>query len=292
MTQWFMLTIPIISTKETPIFAEYPNMLFTIERRTTKKELRILFDRHDVKKFVIGIEKGKNGLRHYQIRLETSDPEFFNRFHAQIPQANIREAESHSLDYERKEGRFWKYDDNPDILKCRFGKPRKEQQRALEALQRTNDREIVVWYDSTGKIGKSWLCAHLWETGKAYYIPPYVASPAAMVQDIASDYMKHGWKDYAVVDIPRSWEWTDTLNTVIEAIKDGLIKEMRYSSDTVNIRGCKLLVLTNTVPQLDALSKDRWIILNREAVKIPLESLPKPTPKTPRKPRKKNTAKT
>lgn len=282
MTQWFMLTIPIISTKETPIFEEYPNMLFTIERRTTKRELRILFDKHDIKKFVVGIEKGKSGLRHYQIRLETSDPDFFNRFHAQIPQANIREAESHSLEYERKEGRFWKYDDNHDILVCRFGKPKEEQERALERLRKTNDREIVVWYDQQGKIGKSWLCAHLWENGKCYYVPPYTSSPLAMVQDLASDYIKHGWRDYVVIDIPRSWKWTDTLVTALESIKDGLIKEMRYSSETVNIRGCKVLVMTNTMPQLDALSLDRWIILNREAVQILLQGQTKKQKKKPK----------
>lgn len=261
MTKWYMLTIPIISEKETPIFAEYPNMLFTIERRTTKRELRILFDKHDVKKFVVGIEKGKNGLQHYQIRLETSDPEFFNRFTAQIPQAHVSEAESHNLEYERKEGRFWTSLDTVDIWKTRFGKPKEDQQKAIEALQRTNDREIVIWYDTEGCQGKSWLCNHLWEIGKAYYVPPYLSSVGAMIQDLASEYSQHGWRPYAIIDIPRSWKWTKELVTALEAIKDGLIKDPRYSATTINIRGVKVLVLTNTKPNLDGLSRDRWIFL-------------------------------
>lgn len=268
MTQWYMLTIP--------------------KTATSKRQIRILFDECDVKKWIIGIEKGKGGYEHYQIRLESSRPDFFDYFHDRVPQAHIMKAESQDIKYERKEGRFWKHDDSTDILKCRFGKPRKQQQRALEALRRTNDREIVVWYDNEGRIGKSWLCGHLWETGKSYYVPPITASPSAMVQDIASDYINNGWRDYIIIDIPRAWKWTDALSTALESVKDGLIKELRYRSQTINIRGCKILVMTNSTPIIDDLSRDRWIILNREAVKIPLESLPKP-PTKPKSTRKKKT---
>ena len=79
------------------------------------------------------------------------------------------------------------YTDRVEILKQRFGKMRPNQIRALEALESTNDREVLVWYDEGGNVGKSWLTGALWERGLAYYVPT-VDSVKAMVQWVASCY--------------------------------------------------------------------------------------------------------
>ncbi|ADB24797.1 putative replicase protein [Chimpanzee associated porprismacovirus 1] len=146
-----------------------------------------------------------------------------------------------------------------------FGKMRWNQEGALEALQRTNDREIVVWYDQDGNMGKSWLCGHLYETGKAYYIPPYISTIQSMIQTVASLVLQDREAGYPprpliVIDIPRSWKWSTELYTAIEAIKDGLIMDPRYGARPVNIHGTKVIVLTNTKPKLDKLSEDRWVL--------------------------------
>lgn len=82
-----------------------------------------------------------------------------------------------------------------------------------------------------------------------------------MIQDIANDFICHGWRPIIAIDLPRTWKWTTDLYCAIERLKDGLLKDTRYNAKTIHIRGVKVLVTTNTFPKLDRLSEDRWIIL-------------------------------
>lgn len=216
-----------------------------------------MLEKNDCKKWVIGFEKGKGGYEHYQIRLQTSNKSFEDWMNLHIPQAHIEEAND-TWGYERKEGRFISSDDRPCVLLQRFGPLTEVQREALRALESTNDREVMVWYDERGNVGKSWLCGALWERGLAYIVPPTVDTVKGMMQYVASCYSKGGYRPYVIVDIPRSWKWSDQLYCAIESIKDGLVYDTRYESSMTNIRGVKVMVLTNTKPKLDKLSADRW----------------------------------
>ena len=223
-----------------------------------------MVDQNDCKKWIIAKEKGKGGYEHWQIRVETSNDTFFDWVKIHIPQAHIEQSTQDWTDeYERKEGKFWKFDDTKEVLIQRFGKLRGTQKRVIKAVDATNDREVVIWYDQVGEIGKSWLIGHLWETGKAHVVQSQ-DTVKGMVQDIASDYINHGWRPYIVIDLPRTWKWTTDLYCAIERIKDGLIKDTRYGVKTINIRGVKILVCANALPKLDKLSKDRWVILGAD----------------------------
>nr|WCR62193.1 MAG: replication associated protein [Smacoviridae sp.] len=237
--------------------------IMTIPRSVSKRALRIMTEMNDCKKWVIGKEVGKNGYEHWQVRIETSNDGFFDWVKQHIPTAHIEKAE-HGVDesvYERKEGKYWGYSDRTEVLVQRFGRLRKPQEAIIEALESTNDREVVIWYDEGGNVGKSWLTGALWERGLAYYCPPTVDTVKGMVQWVASCYMDGGFRPYIIIDIPRSWKWSEQLYVAIESIKDGLVYDTRYHSRMINIRGVKVLVLTNTLPKLDKLSKDRWRIV-------------------------------
>lgn len=228
----------------------------------SKRAIHIMIDTNDCKKWIVAKEKGKNGYEHWQIRIESSNTGFFEWCKMYIPTAHVEKAER-GVDesrYETKEGQYVLYTDRVEILKQRFGKMRPNQIRALEALESTNDREVLVWYDEGGNVGKSWLTGALWERGLAYYVPPTVDSVKAMVQWVASCYQSGGWRPYVIIDIPRSWKWSEQLYVAIESIKDGLVYDTRYHAQCINIRGVKVLVLTNTKPKLDKLSQDRWRI--------------------------------
>lgn len=248
--------------------------------RNGKNALELLkyINQNDVHKWIIGLEKGKTGYQHWQVRIRARE-DFFGfqtiEYAGQklkiktgwlpqhIPEAHCEEC-SDNWEYEQKEGRYIASWDMMEARRQRFGAPRWYQEKALEALQRTNDREIVVWYDPTGNVGKSWLNGYLFETQKAYYLPPYLTSIQSMIQTLASMVLedrKTGYppRPYVIVDIPRSWKWSTELYVAIEAIKDGLIIDPRYSARPINIRGIKVLVLTNTPPKLDKLSSDRWV---------------------------------
>lgn len=234
-----------------------------IAHPTTKREIRMVMDEFDVKDYTIGIEKGKGGYEHFQMRWSVSGTDFFERIKALEPSWHVEKAQTQDATYERKEGRFWASNDTPEIRQQRFGHLSVGQDIVMGVLEKNNDRQITVWVTKKGGYGKSWLAGHLWETGQAHVCQSQ-DSVKGMIQDIASDYMNHGWRPYIVVDIPRTWKWTEDLYCALERIKDGLIKDTRYNAKTINIRGVKILVFTNSEPKLGALSADRWVIINTE----------------------------
>lgn len=235
---------------------------------------------NDIHKWVIGLEVGKSGYQHWQCRIKAREDfcEWTKVKHPitgeqmsigtgwiqrNLPTAHVEEC-SDVWDYETKEGRYIASWDTMEIRRQRFGKPRWYQECALETLRRTNDREIVVWVDETGNVGKTWLNGFLFETQQAYYLPPYLTSIQSMIQTLASMVIEdrkagNPPKPYVIIDIPRSWKWSTDLYVAIEAIKDGLILDPRYSARPINIRGIKVMVLTNTQPKMDKLSADRWV---------------------------------
>lgn len=77
----------------------------------------------DVKKWTIGIETGKGGLSHYQMRWTVSGDQekFFERVHALNPAWHLDKASTEDDRYERKDGHFWSSEDTVEIRQCRFG---------------------------------------------------------------------------------------------------------------------------------------------------------------------------
>lgn len=265
--------------------------MLTMPRDNEQYALRLLkyINTHDVHKWVIARETGRNGYQHWQCRIKTADPNFWKFEEREepyltpaytieyrkvkvgvgwaninIPRAHVEEC-SDTWDYETKEGMSIASWDTKEVLRLRFGKMQWHQEAIVNGLRRTNDREVMVWYDQEGNHGKSWLVGHLFETGKAYYLPPTMTSVQSMLQTMASLANKDREegrppREFVVIDIPRTWKWSKELYCAIESIKDGLLLDPRYSARPINIRGVKILVLTNEYPKIDALSKDRWVI--------------------------------
>lgn len=232
----------------------------TIKRfRGDKAQWKRLIRDYDIHKWVCGIEK-KDGYKHLQIRIRMRDsPDPFEVLKYYFPDGHFEPC-SDSWHYERKDGHYWASDDTVEVRKVRFGQPRGWQKTCIKALETADDRCIDVFYDPVGKMGKSWLVNHLFETGKAWYIPPYAGTIEKLVQTTASLYIKQGWRPYLIIDIPRAYKWSEQLYVAIESLKDGLIMEPRYESQPVNIRGVKIAVMCNVLPKLDKLSADRWRI--------------------------------
>ncbi|AIK28872.1 Rep protein [Porcine stool-associated circular virus 7] len=240
--------------------------MLTVPRNNTAKEWVAIskwLRANDVHKWICAMETGADGYDHWQIRLQVNKT--WEKLKEEWgPKAHIEEA-SDVWDYERKSGLFFSSQDTPEVRKCRFGHLTWRQKAVLRAVQSTNDRQVVVWYDPDGNKGKSWLLGHLYETGQAWVVQAQ-DTVKGIIQDVASEYINHGWRPMVVIDIPRTWRWTSDLYVAIERIKDGLIKDPRYSSKTVHIRGVKILVTCNTMPKLDKLSEDRWIIIDGDAL--------------------------
>lgn len=230
----------------------------------TRRKWESFFEYYDIHKWIIARETGRGGYKHWQVRFQTSQfdsDEGWQELKEWFKKGHFEKA-SDTWEYERKEGNYLTSDDNDEKLKQRYGPLRQNQQTVLHAVKNSGDREIVLWLDRRGCSGKSWLCGALYERGMAFYCPPYLGDVKGIVQFVASGYRGEG---IIVIDLPRDIKWNTTLYAGVEAIKDGLVADARYSARTRNIRGVKVLVLANTVPKLDRLSSDRWVIYEPSA---------------------------
>lgn len=223
-----------------------------------KRAWKEFIKKHDIHKWIIAKETGSGGYEHWQVRLDTSAT--FEELKSAFPTAHIEKSTVWS-NYERKEGNFIQSDDTTDIRRCRFGTLRANQRRIIQHLRLQSDRGITVVYDPRGGSGKSFLIRHLYETGRGCYVPPTIGSVQGIIQYVASGYRG---EPYILIDIPRSTKWNTQVLEGLEAIKDGLVYDTRYHAQMRDIWGVKVLVTTNTMPNLDALSADRWDILDAD----------------------------
>ena len=223
--------------------------------KVPKRAIKEFIKKNDIHKWIIAKETGKDGYEHWQVRLSTNRS--FEQIHGVFPQGHIEQSTEWS-DYERKEANFVCSEDTNDVLRCRFGKLRENQRRILREVNASGDRSIVTVFDPKGSTGKSFLCRWLFEHNIGFYVPPTVRTTQGIIQYVASGYRG---QRIIVIDIPRSSRWTNELYEGIEAIKDGLVYDTRYSAKMRDIWGVKVLCLTNTMPKINALSKDRWTIL-------------------------------
>lgn len=162
------------------------------------------------------------------------------------------------------ESDFIRYSNNMDKLWNRFkfqpktfkhDKLRPIQEDMLKLMEGQNDREIPWIYDECGNIGKSTLADYLCDRGDVFWCS------TGGYKDTFHAFSKNP-KPYVVMDITRQ-EGTDTdkmkhLYGILEAFKTGRAFSGKYDSDSLVFTPAKVLVLSNTTPNLSVWSKDRY----------------------------------
>lgn len=124
------------------------------------------------------------------------------------------------------------------------------QQKVVMALMMQNDRHVLWLYDEEGGKGKSTLAKYLAIKHDA------VILHNSKNADIAIAYNK---QKYVVFDYTRT---EDSINySAIEHLKNGIIFSTKYQSSVKFFDAPKILCLSNNLPDLKGLSKDRWHIL-------------------------------
>lgn len=222
-------------------------------------KIRSILNNWDIKDWIVGLETGKKGYKHYQIRFDLSGDydRFFEwcKFYAPDLHLEKASASTYETDYERKGGFYACSRDTPEIRSVRFGRANHLQRDMLGIVDSQNDRQVDVWLDPKGCHGKSWLTIHLWERGEALVVPRSAASPDKLSAFICSAYKE---QPYIIIDLPRAAKIPPAIYETIEEVKDGLVFDHRYSGKTRNIRGAKVIVFTNKALDIKKLSKDRW----------------------------------
>jgi len=128
------------------------------------------------------------------------------------------------------------------------------QAKLVSILNTKPDTRTVHWYyDIKGNKGKSWLCKYL----KYKYPNDCALLTNGKSTDIAHMY---NCEPIAIFDFARSNE--ERINyQIIEQVKDGKVFSPKYDSHTKVCACPHVVCFANFKPNVDALSEDRWKIV-------------------------------
>lgn len=173
-----------------------------------------------------------------------------------LPTAHVEKANTDRDDYERKSGNFLSSVDTREVRQVRFARLRPYQEEVLKIAEAENDRQIAVFYDPRGDIGKSFSSIHLWEQRDAFLVPRSDATAGKLSAFICSSYRQ---ERYIIIDVPRASTIDRGMYEVLEDTKDGMVFDHRWQGRARNIRGARIIVYSNAPVNPDMLSWDRWI---------------------------------
>lgn len=132
------------------------------------------------------------------------------------------------------------------------------QQSILDYLKNGHEmRKIWCIIDEGGYSGKSLFAEYLEYEKLAYEMPPFTCS-----EDIMQCCMSITEQSAYLIDMPRAMK-KDKLGQFysgIESLKDGKAYDKRYCFKKRRMNRPKIIVFTNTLPDLSMLTGDRWCL--------------------------------
>lgn len=189
--------------------------------------------RRDIATFLEAAASGKD-----DCELAIDHPEEFAKYHkaAEKVRKKAKQKKSRARMMEKYEGaelRQWQAD-------------------LVAKVEKQNDRQVTWVIDPDGGMGKSWLANWLYANKDTFIVD------SGKQADIAHAYDCEAW---VVFDLTRSQE--EYVNyQVIESFKNGRMFSPKYESSMKIFEPAKLLVFANWGPDKNALSKDRWDIVD------------------------------
>lgn len=125
------------------------------------------------------------------------------------------------------------------------------QKGAIELLEKQTNRQVLWLVDTKGNTGKTWLGQYLAATKDAFIIQ------GGAIRDIAYAYER---QSYVVFDLSRQKADLEYIYNIIEHLKDGQLFSSKYESTVKAFCPPKVMVCSNWQPNMELLSKDRWVI--------------------------------
>ncbi len=229
------------------------------------------------KKYVFQLEKGdENGYLHYQGRISLiKKRRYAEKVKHLLPlfkNGLVPNFLEPTIDSERKNEAFycvkedtrlagpWKDTDEVKILTHQLKLFKEWELRPYQATihkQATtfSMRNIHLVYDPKGNCGKSLFSEFMEYEGIAEEVPPF-----RMMDDIFTWVCSRPIKQCYIFDLPRGMK-KDKLGDLysgIEVIKNGVAYDKRYNAKKIRFNRPNIYVFTNTLPNLDLMSRDRW----------------------------------
>lgn len=164
----------------------------------------------------------------------------------------------------------WTDRDDTGYVQMRFRKgvlkpwQQQLQQMMNMHLAQGNDRNIILVYNQSGNVGKSWFRGYMKQKHGWLTVPSTCQNPQEMIQYLASNpKIKDGWKGCIMCDVPRAVSpkhWF-TLAQGLEAIKQGEWYDQRYSMKEIIVEPPAMCVFVNSKPPPEVMSQDVFQII-------------------------------
>lgn len=209
------------------------------------------------KKFTFQLEEGEGGYRHYQgvfsLKIKHRMPEVKNMIARNVhlePCGNWWASIAYCSKSETRIDGPWDEKKRPIKLIEKL----RDWQKDLESelMKEPDDRKIIWYYDEEGGMGKTQFSKYMASKHGAVIIT------SGKVADIAY-IIKQNIPKIIIFNISRTSE--DYFNyQALENVKDGLITSTKYDSSTLIFDSPHVVVMSNFMPNENALSKDRWEI--------------------------------
>lgn len=129
------------------------------------------------------------------------------------------------------------------------------QKKLVEMATQFSMRKIDLIYDPLGNCGKSLFSEYLEYQGLSEEVPPF-----RMMDDIFCWVASRPIKRCYVFDMPRGMKKDKLADFYagIEVIKNGVAYDKRYTAKKVRFDRPRVFVFTNTLPNFELMSGDRW----------------------------------
>jgi len=212
---------------------------------------------------VYQLEQGKNGTPHFQGYLEFENPVSWEKLKREMPRAHIEICKDSkaSIAYCQKiEGRI----EGPWIKGIRtppktIENLRDWQKNVIEIIKTKSDDRSIHWYfDENGGIGKTTLAKYICLNFNALYLSGKAADAKYTVANWLNENPEKNL-DVIIFDFVRSNEEYISYEA-LEAIKNGIFCSTKYECKMVIFDSPHVIVFANFLPDIEKLSKDRWVI--------------------------------
>lgn len=243
--------------------------------------LKKFFGQEKVTFAVVARESGKHNIHpHFQCYFETEQPcspktelaeGLGENFHVEVAKgtrtANVRYIYAVDKDYELGMIEFTKGDvevprgyssSRADFIRNFL--PRPFQKDVIDIIEGPEEPRTIYWYwEPVGNTGKTALGRYLHQTFGAIMVggkSSDILHGLARVREITGQYPQ-----VIVVDIQRSIKASENIYATIESVKDGIFFSGKYESAMVDGKlNPDVFVVSNSPPDVEMLSKDRWKI--------------------------------
>lgn len=146
-----------------------------------------------------------------------------------------------------------------------------QQQLVASCEDPPHPRTITWYYDSTGNHGKTAMCKWMFLNYPNDWLICKDMGTSRDAATIVANALAKGWTGWGfILDLPRSAENHTRIYSYLEEIKDGFVTSQKYNGQTCVFDNPHVIVMANWLPQIGALSRDRWDIRSMDGLPLTL----------------------